>query len=218
MWLGGAKAGTDALFQELHRVVKNTAPCAQLPCSLRRRLERVGDIQARSALVSRIYEGCSPLFIACKKGNVEVVEYLLSVCGADVEQKGEYEVPDDRSVHNATPLWCAAVAGKVKVLEVLVKHGADVNAVSNTGSTPARSACYMTHLDIVKLLVANHADIQKPNYNGETCLINSVQSEELCEFLLRNGAEVNAQDIQHKTALHYAIQELRLETTKLLLR
>ena len=75
----------------------------------------------------------------------------------------------------------------------------------------------MTHLDIVKLLVNNNADIQKPNFNGGTCLINSVQSVELCEFLLRNGAEVNAQDIQCKTALHYAIQEHRFETTKLLL-
>lgn len=35
-------------------------------------------------------------------------------------------------------------------------------------------------------------------------------------FLLQ-GAEVNAQDIQLKTALHYAIQEHRFDTTKLLL-
>jgi len=110
------------------------------------------------------------------------------------------------------------VAGKLKVVEVLVKYGADVNSVSDTGSTPVRSACFMTHLDIVRLLVENQADIQRPNYNGGTCLINSVQSVELCEFLLKNGAFVNAQDVQNKTALHYAIQEHRFETTKLLLR
>ena len=140
------------------------------------------------------------------------------MCGANVEQRGLYEVPDDRSVHNVTPLWCAAVAGKVKVVEVLVKYGADVNAISDSGSTPVRSACFMTHLDIVKLLVMHNADIQRPNDNGGTCLINSVQSVELCEFLLQNGANVNAQDIQKKTALHYAIQEHRFETTKLLLK
>lgn len=148
----------------------------------------------------------------------QIVEYLISLCGANVEQRGLYEVPDDHSVHNVTPLWCAAVAGKVKVVEVLVKYGADVNSVSDTGSTPVRSACFMTHLDIVKLLVHHRADIQRPNYNGGTCLINSVQSVELCEFLLQNGANVNAQDIQNKTALHYAIQEHRFETTKLLLQ
>jgi len=55
------------------------------------------------------------------------------------------------------------------------------------------------------------------NFEGGTCLINSVQSSTLCEYLLAHGAEVNAQDIQLKTALHYAIQEHRFETTKLLL-
>ena len=64
----------------------------------------------------------------------------------------------------------------------------------------------MTRLDIVKLLVTNNADIHKTNYNGSTCLINSVQSVELCEFLLQHGANVNAQDVQCTTALHYAIQ------------
>ena len=58
--------------------------------------------------------------------------------------------------------------------------------------------------------MTNNADIQRPNYNGGTCLINSVQSVELCEFLLKHGANVNAQDIQCKTALDYAIQVERL--------
>jgi len=208
----------ETLFDELYQEVRNTAPCAQLSCILRRRLERVGDKAVRSVIVSQVRDGCSPLFLACKKGNVEIVDYLVTVCGADFEQKGQYEVPDDHSVHLVTPLWCAAVAGKARVVECLVRHGADVNSVSDTGSTPVRSACYMTHFDIVKVLVQANADIQKPNYNGGTCLINSVQSEELCEFLLKNGAEVNAQDYQQKTALHYAIQECRVESTKLLLR
>ena len=220
MWLGSSKCDTSGkrdLFKELYEEVKQAFPCAQLSYWLRNQLERC-DESVRSELSSRVIDGCSPLFIACKRGNVEIVEYLVSVCKAKVEVRGQYEVQDDRTVHTVTPLWCAAVAGKLKVVEVLVKYGADVNSVSDTGSTPVRSACFMTHLDIVRLLVENHADIQRPNYNGGTCLINSVQSVELCEFLLKNGAFVNAQDVQNKTALHYAIQEHRFETTKLLLR
>ena len=71
------------------------APNFQLTYSLRSRLERV-ERRDRSKIVSRIREGCSPLFIACKKGNVEIVEYLVSVCEANLEQRGLYEVQDDR--------------------------------------------------------------------------------------------------------------------------
>ena len=105
-------------------------------------------------------------------------------------------------------------SGQLEVVKYLVLEAhVDVNACSDSGSTPLRSACFMTHYEVVKFLIEHGADISKKNQNGGTCLINSVQSVELCELLLKNGADVNAQDIQKKTALHYAIQEHRLETT-----
>ena len=220
MWLTGSKSDSaslkDMLFNELYNECRLAAPGARLSYSCRTKLERFSRDE-RKELVSRMKEGCAPLFVSCKKGNVEIVDYLIEECGADVEQKGVYEVPDDRSIHYVTPLWCASVAGKLSVVKCLVKRGANVNSVSDTGSTPVRSACFMTHLDIVTFLVDSGADILKANYNGGTCLINSVQSVPLCEFLIKHGADVNAQDIQYKTALHYAIQEHRFETTKLLL-
>ncbi|XP_057340962.1 protein fem-1 homolog A [Microplitis mediator] len=217
MWLHEySTCPMDQLFEDLVKELKHIAPGARLSYSIRNRLEHQKKF-IRKEIVNRIKDDCAPLFIACKSGHVEIVEYLITVCNADIEQRGMYEVPDDRSVHFVTPLWCAAVAGKLPVLKCLVSHGADVNAVSDTGSTPVRSACFMTHLDIVEYLVENGADILLANYNGGTCLINSVQSVELCTFLLRNGIDVNARDIQNKTALHYAIQEHRFETTKLLL-
>ncbi|XP_034949991.1 protein fem-1 homolog CG6966 isoform X2 [Chelonus insularis] len=206
----------DQLFEDLIKECKFRAPGARLSYSMRTRLEKLKKDQ-RKEIVSRIKDDCAPLFIACRRGHVEIVQYLITVCDADIEQRGIYEVPDDRSLHVVTPLWCAAISGKLPVLKCLVSHGADVNAVSDTGSTPVRSACFMTYLDIVKYLVENGADITIANDNGGTCLINSVQSVELCKFLLSNGADVNAIDVQNKTALHYAIQEHRFETMKLLL-
>ncbi|UYV60828.1 hypothetical protein LAZ67_1002483, partial [Cordylochernes scorpioides] len=220
MWLTSTKVHhatlKDACYTQLLKECRLAAPGARLSYSLRSKMERF-PAEDKKEICSRINEGCAPLFIACKKGNVEIVEYLIVECGADVEQRGIFEVPEDRSIHHVTPLWCAAVAGKLPVVKKLIQHGADVNSVSDTGSTPVRSACFMTHLEIVMYLVENGADILKPNYNGGTCLINSVQSVPLCEFLLKHGADVNARDIQFKTALHYAIQEHRFETTKLLL-
>ncbi|KAI1287985.1 Protein fem-1 -like protein C [Halotydeus destructor] len=220
MWLTGKvdpSSQKEMLFNELYTECRLAHPGARLSYNIRSRMDRFCKDE-RKEIVSRVKEGCAPLFVSCKKGNVEIVEYLVDECAADVEQKGVYEVPDDRSIHYVTPLWCASVAGKLPVVRSLVRKGANVNSVSDTGSTPVRSACFMTHLDIVTFLVENGANILKPNHNGGTCLINSVQSVPLCEFLLKHGADVNAQDIQFKTALHYAIQEHRFETTKLLLQ
>ncbi len=52
----------------------------------------------------------------------------------------------------------------------------------------------------MKYLVENGADIHKPNINGGTCLINSVQSVELCRFLIEKNADVNAQDNSGKNS------------------
>ncbi|RZF41868.1 hypothetical protein LSTR_LSTR005330 [Laodelphax striatellus] len=205
------------LSHELMQEVKQAAPGARLSLALRINLERYS-VADRREIVSKVESGCAPLFVACRRGNVETVEYLVVKCHADIEQRGVYEVPDDRSVHYATPLWCAAVSGKLDVVRRLVELGADVNAASDTGSTAVRSACFMTHIDIVTYLVESGADIQKSNHSGGTCLINSIQNIQLCTFLLEHGASVNASDIQSKTALHYAISEHRTETTKLLLR
>ena len=52
-----------------------------------------------------------------------------------------------------------------------------------------------------------------------TCLINSVQSPSLVKLLLdTNRIDVNAQDIQRKTALHYAVQENRIGKKKYALK
>lgn len=207
----------DQCFHDLIKHCRHAAPGAQLPLQLQMRLEKL-TIEQRKQIVNRPYEGCSSLFIACKRGNTEIVEYLIEHCHADIEMKGIYEVADDHSIHYVTPLWCASVCGKIDVVKCLVKHGGDVNSLSDTGSTPVRSACFMANLEIVKFLTEHGANIQKTNYNGGTCLINAIQSVPLCEFLLENGVDVNAQDIQLKTALHYAIQDHRIETTMLLLK
>ena len=90
---------------------------------------------------------------------------------------------------------------------------------------------YCSHLAIIRALVGAGANIHLANHFGGTCLINSVQSSELVDFLIRQvgrvlleniltakcqGADVNAEDVQHKTALHYAIQEHRLDTARIL--
>ncbi|KPJ10037.1 Protein fem-1-like CG6966 [Papilio machaon] len=229
MWEGGSNPSRpmgsknldiknhDLVFNELMQECRHSPPGARLSKKLRAGLEKMRP-EERRELCRRMRDGCAPLFVASKRGNVEIVEYLIHVCAADLEQRGVYEVADDQMVHSVTPLWCAAVAGRLAVLRVLADAGADLNACSDSGSTPVRSACFMTRAEVVEFLVERGADIHRPNHNGGTCLINSVQSLRLLKLLLQHGADVNACDMQHKTALHYAVQEQRVEAARLLLQ
>jgi len=210
------------LFTALLQECQLASPSSRLSNNLCRRIEEF-DNNERKDVVSGVSNGCAPLFLACKNGSADVVEYLISKCNAPIEQKGLFEVEEEGVRHSVTPLWCAAVSGRLAVVRVLLRHGADVNAVSDSGSTSVRSVCYIVrpgmescHLAIIRALVTAGANIHVANHFGGTCLINSVQSAELVKFLIRQGADVNAEDVQHKTALHYAIQEHRLDTAKIL--
>ncbi|KAH8383333.1 hypothetical protein KR009_008019 [Drosophila setifemur] len=210
------KVELTKLSHELIEECKRSQEDSLLSRHLRHELEKLPR-DSRRELVRKQRNGCAPLFIACKRGAVVIAEYLITICEADIEQRGHFEVPEDNSFHYVSPLWAAVVSGKLSMVKYLVRVGCDINATSDSGSTPVRSACYMTHVDIVKFLVENGADIKRPNINGGTCLINSVQSVQLCLYLVRKGADINARDIQDKTALHYAIQEHRLDTTRMLI-
>ncbi|XP_017023646.1 protein fem-1 homolog C [Drosophila kikkawai] len=210
------KVELTKLSHELIEECKRSQEDSLLSRHLRHELEKLPR-DSRRELVRKQRNGCAPLFIACKRGAVVIAEYLITICEADIEQRGHFEVPEDNSFHYVSPLWAAVVSGKLSMVKYLVRIGCDINATSDSGSTPVRSACYMTHVDIVKFLVENGADIKRPNINGGTCLINSVQSVQLCLYLVRKGADINARDIQDKTALHYAIQEHRLDTTRMLI-
>ncbi|XP_017143255.1 protein fem-1 homolog A [Drosophila miranda] len=204
------------LSHELIEECKRSLEYSILSRHLRHELEKLPR-ESRREVVRRQRNGCAPLFIASRRGAVVVAEYLITICEADIEQRGHYEVLEDNSFHYVSPLWAAVVSNRLSMVKYLVRIGSDINAASDSGSTPVRSACYMTHTDIVKFLVENGADIKRPNVNGGTCLINSVQSVDLCLYLVRKGADINARDIQDKTALHYAIQEHRLDTTRMLI-
>eukprot|EP00092_Neocalanus_flemingeri_P030503 GFUD01033118.1.p1 GENE.GFUD01033118.1~~GFUD01033118.1.p1 ORF type:complete len:651 (+),score=133.69 GFUD01033118.1:226-2178(+) len=212
------------LFTALLQECQLANPGYQLSNNLCKKIEEFNK-DDRKDVVTKMIDGCAPLFLACKNGSAEVAEYLLGKCNAPIEQKGLFEVLEEGVSHSVTPLWCAAVSGRLAVVRVLLKYGADVDAVSDSGSTPVRSACYIvrpglntSHMDIIRALVEAGADIQLPNHFGGTCLINSVQSPDLVEYLINSGADVNAEDVQHKAALHYAVQEHRLDTTKVLVR
>lgn len=149
----------------------------------------------------------TPLIIAARNGNLDVVEILLSY-GADVEARGIVKI-DDEVLDGLTPLWGATTAGHIDVLKLLIEKKAEVDGKLRTGSTPLRCAAYNGRLDIVSYLVENGADVNACK-NDETSPLFPACSNghtNVVEFLIKHGANVNVQDENGNTALHDAAKQ-----------
>jgi len=103
------------------------------------------------------------------------------------------------------PLYCAADNGHEEIIRVLLKAGADPNAVSSSGETPLCAAAFEGHAEIVRLLVEGGADVNlsgkdhhSPLYNA--CMAHQAQAAgisrggdvgEIISYLLAAGAQVD---------------------------
>ncbi|MEK6734860.1 MAG: DUF3431 domain-containing protein, partial [Pseudomonadota bacterium] len=87
-------------------------------------------------------------------GNNEAVEDLVAQ-GAEVN-----------SIHTeleVTPLYAAARHNQASTLELLMRLGADVNAISKTSGTALYTAAHHCYPDIIKILLENNADVELTN-------------------------------------------------------
>ncbi|CAG2056639.1 unnamed protein product [Timema podura] len=169
-------------------------------------------------LVAAKTNGATPLVMACRNGHYDVAEYLIERCNADIEQPGSV-VFDGETIEGAPPLWCAAAAGHLPVVRLLVRHGACVNSTTRTNSTPLRAACFDGHFEIVKFLVDHGGDIEVANRHGHTCLMIACYKGHyrIAKFLLSLDANVNRKSVKGNTALHDCAESGSLEILKLLI-
>lgn len=163
---------------------------------------------------------CTPLLIAARNGHKQVVQRLLDNFGSAVELEQEGTVQfDGYVIEGATPLWCAAGAGHLDIVRILVLRGADVNHPTRTASTPLRAASFDGRLDIVRFLVEHGADIHMPNKYNNTCLMIAAYKGHLdvVQYLLSQGADPNVQALCGATALQFAAEHGHLDIVRQLL-
>lgn len=127
----------------------------------------------------------SALTLACYKGNLEMVRFLLEA-GADHEHKTE-------EMHTA--LMEASMDGHLKVAELLIESGARVNMPVDSFESPLTLAACGGHVELALLLLKNGANIEEVNDEGYTPLMEAAREghEEMVALLLSQGAEMNAQ-------------------------
>jgi ankyrin repeat protein len=108
-----------------------------------------------------------------------------------------------------TPLDLAEFAANHnKLVQLLVAHGADVNARATSGATPLFWAVMRDQKDDVNFLLDHGANPNIPDAYGNTILDCAIrlgfQSE--VGLLVDKGADVNAKDQQTNRPLTYALQ------------
>jgi Ankyrin repeats (3 copies)/Ankyrin repeats (many copies)/Ankyrin repeat len=97
--------------------------------------------------------------------------------------------------------------GDVEKLQALFREHPDlVSAASITGKTPLHQAAYWGQTEIVKLLLADKADIEARDMNGYTPLFDAAicGNTGAAELLIRNGAKVNVMGHSQETPLMLA--------------
>ncbi|KAG0434650.1 hypothetical protein HPB47_018969, partial [Ixodes persulcatus] len=144
-------------------------------------------------LVSATTNGATPLVMASRNGHLEVADYLLEKCHADIEQVGSVTF-EGETIEGAPPLWCAAAAGHLGVVQGLVSRGArgaDLEIANRHGHTCLMIACYKGHLDIAAYLVSRGAHVDRKSAKGNTALHDCAESGslEILRLLLEHGAK-----------------------------
>ena len=96
----------------------------------------------------------------------------------------------------------------VPMASFLLRHGANANKpVSPKGRNALMVACaYWCGMDMVKLLVDFHADVNATDKDGMTALMLAAKNEkqDVVDFLLKHGAHAKLKDAKGQTALDYA--------------
>jgi ankyrin repeat protein len=118
-----------------------------------------------------------------------------------------------------TPFLTAALAGDVTVMKLLLEHGANPRINTYQGTSPLMAAAGVNWvlaqtwtegpeqlLEAVKLCVELGMDVNQANSMGITALHGAANrgSDEIVRYLVAHGADLTAQDKEHRSALDWA--------------
>lgn len=117
-----------------------------------------------------------------------------------------------------SPLEEASVLNDSNNIKILIKNGADVNAVNKSGQTALHKAVEKGNKEAVQELLKNGANINARDKKGQTALHNAVKNgnKDIVKLLVDKGADLNITDIYGYTPLQYAVKAQNIELVNLL--
>lgn len=146
------------------------------------------------------------LFIALTEPSPRVLEVLLKWPATKFDQ---------RNPHDETPLMLAALKGNLGTVKALIARDADVN---KTGWAPLHYAATNGHVEVMKLLLEQHAYIDAASPSGNTPLMMAALygTPEAVKLLLDEGADPNLKNEQQLSASDFARRGSREESAALI--
>jgi uncharacterized protein len=107
-------------------------------------------------------DGFQALGLACYFGHLDVADYLIKA-GAPVNAPSRNEL-------SAAPIQSAAAAGHVKIVDLLLKNGADPNIREAGGYTPLHAAAQNGDTGVIRTLLYGGADLDIKSNDGKVPL------------------------------------------------
>ena len=105
-----------------------------------------------------------------------------------------------------TCVFCAAQNGHLDVLDLLVSHRGDIHRCRKDGASPLYIAAQHGNMDMCKKLLQLGASSRVALSCGAVALHVAAHRghTDLVELLVKNGDDVNAQDLKGTTPLYEA--------------
>lgn len=158
--------------------------------------------------------GETPLHAAAMGGHPKTCRYLLQN-GAKVSALTAAANDDDDNDEIRTPLDCAIEAGSLATCRVLLKFGGKVT------HRQLHAAVLRRQLSIVRFLIRRGADVNVPLARTGYHVLHIAAKDgsvEMCDLLIRSGANVNSLDGFLASPLHFATNSGRVDLCRLLLK
>jgi uncharacterized protein len=137
--------------------------------------------ETRNLLNSFSPDGFTVLGLASFFGHLSLVKLLLDKgANPNIASNNQFKV---------APIHSVCASSHFDITELLIRHGADINAKQMKGVTPLHSTAHNGQTKLSKLLIDNGADINAKMDDGQTPLFmaNEKGFQETAELIINHG-------------------------------
>ncbi|KAG9506412.1 hypothetical protein J7337_003395 [Fusarium musae] len=136
-----------------------------------------------------------PFELVLHKGWIEMADHLFD--DAEVNEIGAL---------GRTPIFWACLSGSAKLVNMLIRHGADLNITDINGLTCLDAAASWGFEEIVRILVESNVNWSSRSKYGITPLHSAAEGGNMrCyQYLLEQGADVRIGNVDGANVIHHA--------------